>query len=89
MGLKEKRNLPWNPQSNAILKRIHEVLTYCLTTFKVEDLGIDKEEEDPIEEYLLMASYAIQCAFHNTHGHSPGQLVFRHDMFMLINIPID
>ena len=36
-----------------------------------------------------MASYTIRCAFHKTHGHSPGQLVFGRDMFMPINIQID
>ena len=37
---------------------------------------------DPFTEYLSNAAYAIQCAFHATHGHSPGELVFGRDMFM-------
>ena len=36
-----------------------------------------------------MASYAIRCAFHKTHGYSPGQLVFGRDMFMPIEATID
>ena len=77
MGLKEKTSLPWNPQSNSILERIHQVLGDCLTTFELEELDIDvDEEEDPFEEYLTMATYAIRCAYHKTHGYSPGQLVF-------------
>ena len=31
-------------------------------------------------------SYAIQCAFHKTHGHSPGVLVFIHDIFIPVLI---
>jgi len=38
-------------QANAILERIHQVLVDCLTTFELEDLDIDKEEEDPVEKY--------------------------------------
>ena len=89
MGVKEKTSLPWNPQSNSILERIHQVLGDCLTTFELDELDINEDEEDSVEEYLTMASYAIQCAFHKTHGYSPGQLVFGRDMFMPIEATID
>ena len=59
MGLKEKTSLPWNPQSNSILERIHQVIADCLTTFKLEELKILEDEEDPFEEYLMMVSYII------------------------------
>ena len=36
MGLKEKKSLRWNPQANAILERIHQVLQDCLTTFELD-----------------------------------------------------
>ena len=71
MGLKGKESLPWNLQSNAILKRILQVFADCLVLFKREDLDIDAEDEDPFEAYLEMASYAIRSAFHKTQGHSP------------------
>ena len=35
MGLKKNTSLPWNPQSNSILERIHQVLQDCLTTFEL------------------------------------------------------
>ena len=59
MGLKEKTSLPWNPQSNSILERIHQVLGDCLTTFELDELDINEDEEDPFEENLTMSSYAI------------------------------
>ena len=89
MGLKEKTSLPWNPQSNSILERIHQVLADCLTIFKLEDLNINEDEEDHFEEYLTMASYAIRCAFRKTHGYSLGQLEYGRDMFMPIEATID
>ena len=46
MGLKEKTILPWNPQSNSILERIHQVLGDCLKTFELEELDINEDEED-------------------------------------------
>ena len=70
MGLKEKTSLPWNPQSNSILERIHQVLGDCLTTFKLKELNINEDEEDPFKEYLMMASYTIRCVFDKTHGYS-------------------
>jgi len=41
------------------------------------------------QRLLTKASYAIQSAFHATHGYSPAQLVFRRDMFMLVSANID
>ena len=49
MGLKEKTSLPWNPQSNAILKRIHQVLADCLTSFDLEDLDVNGEKKIPLK----------------------------------------
>ena len=89
MGLKAKESLAWNPQSNTILERIHQVLADCLVSFELEDVDINSNDPDPFEEYLAMASYAIRSVFHKTHEHSPGQLVFGRDMFMPINVPID
>ena len=89
MGLKEKTSLPCNPQSNAVLERIHQVLADCLTTFELEERDIDKVDKDPFEEYLTMASYAIRCIFHTTHRHSPGELEFGRGIFMSVPVSID
>ena len=53
MGLKEQMNILWNPQSNAILERIHQVLTDCLTLFELEDLDIDQTEEDFFQRIFI------------------------------------
>ena len=85
MGIKECRSLPWNPQSNAILEQIHQVLQDCLVTFKLDDKEIPEDEDDPFEEYLASAAYAIRASFHASHGHSPAELVFGRDMFMPVS----
>ena len=89
MNLKMKTSLPWNPQSNAVLERIHQVLQDCLLTFELDDAEINEDDEDPFEEYLAAAAYAIRCGFHASHGHSPGELIFGRDMFMPVNKSID
>ena len=50
MGLKKKTSHPWNPQSNSILERIHQVLGDGLRTFDLENMDIDESDEDPFDE---------------------------------------
>ena len=89
MGLKEKPSLSWNPQSNSILERIHQILADCLRTFEMEDMDIAKDAADPFEECLTNAAYAIRCGYHATHGRSPAELVFGRNMFLPVETPVD
>ena len=50
MRQKEKTSLPWNPQSNVILERIHQELVDCLTTFELKEKDFNKQDEDPFKE---------------------------------------
>jgi len=87
MGLKRKPSGSWNPQSNAILERVHQVLGDCLRSFNLEERELDPH--DPFEEFLTSAAYAIRSAYHTTLGFSPAQLVFGRDMFMPVNFEAD
>lgn len=89
MGLKKKPSGACNPQSNAILERVHQVLGDCLRSFDLENKEIDPEDLDPFEEFLTAAAYAIRSAYHTTLGFSPAQLVFGRDMFMPVNCEVD
>ena len=89
MGLKKCTSNAWNPQSNAILERIHQVLADGLVIFNLEGTQIDEDEEDPFDEYLTAVSYAIRSSYHQSHGHSPAQLVFRRDMLSPVSTDID
>ena len=82
--MKPKVSLPWNPQPNAILERVHQVLGDALRTFE-----IDPNEEDPFEEYRSDAAYAARSSFHATHGHSPGELVFGRNILLPVNAPVN
>ena len=88
-GLKPKRSLPWNPQANSILERIHQVLGDGMRVFDLENTRIDPDEDDPFDEYLSSVSYAIRSSYHQTHGHSPAELVFGRNMFIDAKAEID
>ena len=47
------------------------------------------QDFDPFEEYLAAAAFSIRCSYHQTHDHSPSQLVFGRDMFMPVNAEIN
>ena len=54
----------------------------ALRTFELDEKDIDPDDEDPFEEHLSMAAYAIRSSFHATHGHSPAELVFGRNMLL-------
>ena len=89
MGLKECKSLPWNPQSNAILERIHQVLQDILVTLDLDNIDIDEDDHDPFEKYLALAAHAIRAGYHSTHGKSPCEMVFERDMYMPVKSTID
>ena len=89
LGLKKCPSNAWNQQSNAILERIHQVLVDELAIFDLKCTPINVNEDDPFDEYLTAVSYAIRSSFHQSHSHSPAQLVFGRDMFSPVSTDID
>ena len=74
MGMKKNPSNCWNPQSNAILERIHQVLGDGLRAFDLDNVDINKDDDDPFNKYITAVVYAICCAYHHIHGNLPGQL---------------
>ena len=67
-----------NPQSNAILERIHQAIGNMVRTFEVENQLID--ESDPWSGILSAVAWAVRSTYHTTLQSTPGQLVFGRDM---------
>ena len=88
MGIKEKPTTDYNPQANAILERIHQVLGNQLRSFELEDRALTKEEST-FEPFLTACAYAIRCTYHTTLQATPGQLVFGRDMILPITFKAD
>ena len=80
MGIKPKQSTEYNPQSNAIIERVHQVLGNALRTFELEKRELD--ETNPFEPFLTATAYAIRSTYHTTLQATPGQLVFGRDMIL-------
>ncbi len=76
-----------NPQSNAVCKRMHQMIGIVLRTLlhgeSPQDMANAKEY---IDEALSIAMHAMRAAIHSTLVSSPESLTFNRDMFL--NIPL-
>ena len=81
-GVKGKPITVRNPQANAIVERVHQVIGNIIRTFELEDNYLDKE--DPWKGILSATAFAVRSTFHTTLHNSPGQLVFGRDMIFNI-----
>jgi hypothetical protein len=81
-GIKQKPTTDYNPQANAIIERVHQVLGNQLRTFELEKQKLPKE--NPFEPFLTATAYAIRSTYHTTLQATPGQLVFGRDMILPI-----
>jgi transposase InsO family protein len=78
-GIKRKPITVRNPQANAIVERIHQVIGNIIRTFELQDNYLD--EEDPWKGILSAAAFAVRSTYHTTLQKTPGQLVFGRDTF--------
>ena len=79
-GIKRKRSTEYNPQSNGVVERVHQVLGNALRTFELEERELDPT--DPWDEFLTATAYAIRSTHHTTYKASPAQLVYGRDMLL-------
>jgi transposase InsO family protein len=86
-GLTAKVTTAYNPQSNGIIERVHQVITDALRTFELEERNLD--EKDPWTPFLQAACFAIRSTYHTTLGATPAQLVFGRDMILPIKFQAD
>ena len=62
-----------NPEANAIVERIHQVIGNIIRTFKLENNYLD--EENTWKGILSATAFAVRSTFHTTLQSTPGQLV--------------
>ena len=82
-GIKRKPTSVKNPQANAILERVHQVLMNMLRTAEL-DMADSVDPED-ISTFLNDAAWAIRSTYHTVLKASPGAVIFGRDM--LFDIP--
>ena len=61
-----------NPQSNAIIERIHQTIGNIIRTFDVQSM----DEIDAWAGILAATMFAVRATYHTTLQASPMQLVF-------------
>ena len=69
-----------NPQANAILERIHQVVGSMLKTKDLVNVVFDVV--DPWSDIIASIAFAVRCSHHSTLNATPGQLVFGRDMLL-------
>ena len=81
-GIKGKPITVRNPQANAIVERIHQVIGNIIRTFELEENYL--EESNPWKGILSATAFAVRSTYHTTLQKLPGQLVFGRDMIFNI-----
>jgi hypothetical protein len=76
-----------NPQSNAIVERVHQTIGDMLRALVYENPPEDLLQATKIvDDALSKVAYAARSSIHSTLGISPGALVYNRDM--ILDIPI-
>ncbi len=78
IGVKRKPTSIKNPQANAILERIHQVVMAMVCTSEIN--MADSVAPSDIDVVLTNASWAIHSTYHRVLKASPGAAIFGWDM---------
>ena len=73
--------------SNWVLEYIHQVFVKLVQTFSISQTCIDKN--DPWVGILVAVAFSIRSATNGQKFYSLGQLIFGHDMILLIKHEVD
>ena len=83
IGLRVSQPVLKNPQANAILERVHQVLMGMIRTSEID--MADSVTAKDVDTVLTNASWAIRSTYHTVLKASPGAAIFGRDM--LFDIP--
>ena len=72
-----------NPQTNAIVKRVHQTISNIIRTFKIQEMDLDNETLS--EGVCSSTMLAIRSTMLTAMQHTPPQLVFGRDAILNIN----
>ena len=87
LGPGMKPSTSHDPQANAIVERIHQVLNDMIRTHELEETELD--DSNPFDEMLTSIAHAIRCTYHTVLQATPAQLVFGRDMILPIAMRAD
>ena len=87
LDLKRKPSTNYNPQSNGVVERVHQVLGNMLRTMELEEQELSKER--PFDSFLAAAAYGIRSTFHTSLEATPAELVFGRNMLLPVQFKAD
>ena len=85
--LKARPSSVRNPQSNAIIERVHGTIGNMMQTIDMTHITDDRE--DPFAGVVSAVCWAVRSTYHTTLKATPGQLVFGRDMIFNIEHQAD
>ena len=86
-NLKARPSSVRNPQSNAIIERVHGTIGNMMRT--IDMTSVNEEDEDPFAGIVSAVCWAVRSTYHTTLKATPGQLVFGRDMIFNIQYEAD
>ena len=84
-GLKIKPKIYINPQSNVIIKRIHQTIENIIHTFDMSNIV----NNDPWSVILASTMFAVRATYHTTLQAHPMKIVFGRDAILKIKHAAD
>ena len=81
--IKHKPTTIKNPQANAILERIHQVVTHMMRTSSLDMQ--DTSTPDMIDDFIANVGWEICSTHHTVLGSTPGAAIFNQDMLFDIS----
>ena len=79
-SIKPKVTTVKNPQANAPVERIHQIVTQMLLAKDLSNRVFD--HIDPWGDILSSIAWAIRASYHSTLEATPGQLIYQRDMIL-------
>ena len=73
-----------NPQANAVVERIHQVVGNMIRTMGLDSIYLLPPPSDPFAGVIAAICYAVRSTWHSTLQATPGQIVFSRDMMLNI-----
>lgn len=89
-GIKDVPTTSRNPQGNSVCERMHQSVANVLRTILNDNRAQNQEHAvQAVENALATTMYATRCSVSRALDSSPGELVFRRDMFVDIPVMVD
>eukprot|EP00957_Ditylum_brightwellii_P144763 11026606-Ditylum_brightwellii.AAC.1 len=88
-GIKDAPTTSRNPQANSVCKSLHLMVANILRATTNGQANNMQQAVNAVDDALVTAMHATRCSVSRSLGLSPGNLVFRRDMFMDLPIVVD